>query len=126
MASEYALYTVANLESLLGGIDLETADSRLTDDTVEKSIITPAERQLCGITGTTYTSSTLTIPSKAVLESWLIYYAETTLIRLGRLEPERATHKGLLKLTEITKDLLEPARDLTKAERGIFIKKYTG
>lgn len=123
MASAYELSTVAALELLMGGRDLETMDGAYTDTLVEAAVISRAEKKIIGLSGVTWTAGTITIPVAAALDDFMVYYCEAMMLRDGHLEEkDRTVNKATLNVHEENmRTLMAAAQDTHGEERVLYI-----
>lgn len=129
MATTYALITVATIESLLGGINLENEHSSQTDSVVEE-ILSKVEEQLIGYTETLWTTSTLQSTTdvqaigcngafKDLCKHAIIAMRLNNLIKVSEeIVPKRSE----IELTEFLKEIMKPQKDETTEEGSLIIK----
>ena len=127
MATTYGLITVAALELLLGGRDLETMDASYTDTEVE-AILSFAEEQVIGLSGSTWTSTTITIPVTAALKTFAIFEMESVMIRDGHMETaDRTVSRTTLNIFQQNMTaLFEAARSTGSDVQGFYVIKGSG
>ena len=126
IASTYGILSVAALEALMGGRDLETEDARYTDAVVEPAVISRAEVKVFGIIQQTWTSSNITDNVQSAIEDWAVHYCELMLIRDGHWDndfPSPSQTENFL--IRMTKELIEPEEDKYKNKKNVFVVKRT-
>ena len=126
IASTYGILSVADLEALMGGRDLEAEDDRYTAAVVEPGVISRAEVKVFGIIQQTWTSSNITDNVQSAVEDWAVHYCELMLIRDGHWDndfPSPSQTENFL--IQMTKELIEPEEDKYKNKKNVFVVKRT-